>query len=203
MVTASEWCRAEAEFWRTLLPFCGRRMTLPDPDYKLPSWAVDMYSDAAGGSTMGPGWPGVGCVIYPSWWTYAFWGDAINRGKTYIDGKKLSNKMYVLELLGPLVGLCGASGIVKCKQVVCWVDNSGSVAIYDKGWFTSCMLCTTLVLAISQVAAALQCQLEVRKITRCSTIQAEAADALSKAAFRTFRHLMPKSTPAPSCPWLC
>ena len=61
------------------------------------------------------------------------------------------------------------------------------------------MLCTTLALAISELAAALNCRLEVRKVMRCSTIGAEAADAVSKADFLRFRRTMPGSNlnPAP------
>ena len=38
VVRVSEWCRAEAWYWRCLLPFCARRTALPDPDFSLPPW---------------------------------------------------------------------------------------------------------------------------------------------------------------------
>ena len=61
------------------------------------------------------------------------------------------------------------------------------------------MLCTTLALAISEVAAAINCRLEIVKVMRCSTVGAEAADAISKADFIKLRRLKPKSSlhPAP------
>ena len=39
VVTVPEWARAEAWYWRSLLPFCARRVPLPNPDYSLPPWA--------------------------------------------------------------------------------------------------------------------------------------------------------------------
>ena len=71
------------------------------------------------------------------------------------------------------------------------------------------MLCTTLALAISEVAASINCKLEVVKITRCSTDLAEAADAISKADFPRMRRLMPGATPGPArvprvlLQWVC
>ena len=55
------------------------------------------------------------------------------------------------------------------------------------------MLCTTLALAISEVAVSINCQLEIRKVTQCSTVGAEAADAVSKGDFVRFRRLKPQS----------
>ena len=55
------------------------------------------------------------------------------------------------------------------------------------------MLCTILVLSINQVASAINCNLEIVKITRCSTNLANAADSLSKANFTQFRNYMPEA----------
>ena len=60
------------------------------------------------------------------------------------------------------------------------------------------MLCTTLALAIAEVAAALECQLEIVKIRRCSNGPSCAADAISKADWVRFRHLMPGATLEPA-----
>ena len=197
MVTATEWCRAEAFFWKALLPFCGKRMPLPDPDESMPPWSVQVYTDSAGGSmtTLGVG---MGAVIFPHWWTYAKWGTSINCGKRYRDGKKISNKMSALELISPLAVLCAAGKELMGKPVEFLVDNSGSVAIFKKGWCTSCMLCTTLVVAISQVAAALHCKVDLKKVKRCSTIEACAADSLSKGDFKKFRKEMPSADLSPA-----
>ena len=196
-IEVSNWCRAEAYFWRTMLPFCGRRVALPDPDQGLPVCAVQVYTDSAGGSLSAVG-AGMGAVIYPNWWTYAKWGSEINSGKRYRDGKKISNKMSALELIPPLAVLCSAAEHIRGQAVVIHVDNSGSVAMFNKGWSTSCMLCNTLIVAMSQVAAALSCTVTMRKVRRCSTMEACAADSLSKANFFKFRKDMPDSDLAPA-----
>ena len=67
-----------------------------------------------------------------------------------------------------------------------WVDNAGSVFIWKKGYSSSCRLSSTLVKAISCIAAALSCRLELEKITRCSCPLAVMADAPSKARFDRF-----------------
>ena len=146
-------------------------------------------------TTMGAG---ICAVIYPHWWAYAKWGQNINCGKRYRDGKKLSNKMSALELIPPLVVLCSSGEMLRGKAVRFYVDNSGSVAMYNKGWSSTCMLCNTLVVAISQVAAALHCRVELRKIKRCSTVEACAADSLSKGGFKKFRTEMPEANLEPA-----
>lgn len=60
------------------------------------------------------------------------------------------------------------------------------------------MLCTTLTLAISEVAASINCKLEIVKITRCSNELAEAADAISKAEFQRMRRRMPGASLGPA-----
>ena len=67
-----------------------------------------------------------------------------------------------------------------------WVDNAGSVGFWCKGYSTSCRLCATIVEAIAAIASGLGCNVDIKKITRCSTPKADMADALSKGAFDRF-----------------
>ena len=106
--------------------------------------------------------------------------------------------MSAWELVGPLMVLTAGRDLVRNRSLIIQVDNAGSVAIYQKGWCTSCMLCTTLALAISEVAAAINCRLEIKKVMRCSTLGAEAADAISKADFLKLRRLKPLSNMHPA-----
>ena len=106
--------------------------------------------------------------------------------------------MSALELVGPLMVLTAGVELVRGKALVIPVDNQGSVSIYRKGWCSSCSLATTLALAISEVAASIDCRLEVVKIRRCSNAEALAADAVSKADWTLFRQLMPGATPGPA-----
>ena len=172
-------------------------MPLPDPDQTLPISSVKVFTDSAGGShaTLGAG---MGAVIYPDWWTYAKWGTNINSGKRYRDGKKISNKMSALELIPPLATLCSGSDRLRGRPVEFFVDNSGSVAMFSKGWSSSCMLCNTLIVAINQVAVALNCDVRLKKIKTCSTLEACAADFLSKGDFRKFKKEMPGSQLSPA-----
>ena len=76
------------------------------------------------------------------------------------------------------------SGQCRRRPVRIWVDNAGSVRIWNKGYSSYCRLCTTLVKAISVVAAGLGCRVEIVKITRCSSGGAVMADKLSKGDIR-------------------
>ena len=91
---------------------------------------------AAGGSKRSPG-HGVGAVG-GSWWVYLPWTQAINAGWRTEDYKGLDRVMSALELVGPLLGLCAASAACRNFVVRFWVDNSGSVFIYQKGYSSSC-----------------------------------------------------------------
>ena len=138
-----------------------------------------------------------GGVMGEHWWFYLPWGSKINSGELY-DGSRLDCALSAWELLGPLVLISAGVEHVRGKSLVVPVDNQGSVSIYAKGWCTSCMLSTTVALALSEVATAIDCRLEVVKVRRCSTRQAEAADAISKADWRRFRKLMPQSRLGPA-----
>ena len=138
---------------------------------------------------------GLGGVLGEHWWVYLPWGRSINSGELYRDGGRLDSKMSAWELLAVLVLVAAGAELVRGKSLVVAVDNQGSVSIFRKGWCTSCMLCTTIALALSEVAASLDCKLEVVKVRRCSTREAEAADAISKADWRRFKRLMPLSNP--------
>ena len=83
------------------------------------------------------------------------------------------------------------------KLLIIWVDNSGSVFEYGKGYSTTCNLYCTLVGAIHEVATAIGCEVELRKIRRCSNLGATAADHLSKADFGSFKELVPATNIQP------
>ncbi len=89
--------------------------------------------------------------------------------------------------MGPLITV--AAGYQWCRgtDLKIWVDNAGSVLIWKKGYSTRCTLYTTMVKAIGTVAAALDCRIDLEKITRCSNVGARLADSLSKAEFGSFR----------------
>ena len=190
MVGLTDWTRADLSWWKLVLPLFNNKTKLQDPDRKYESGALQAHTDAAGGSLHGHG-RGVGMAIYPTIWAQLPYGDLINSGQLAYDGKLLSCKMSVWELVGPLLVLVCAPNEVRNRQVVTYVDNAGSVQMYSKGWATQCNLCNTVIRAIHLVAAALNCDFWVEKITRCSSKESEAADALSKGHRRRFLENMP------------
>ena len=186
-LTPSAQLRGQLWFWYSILRTCSSVASIPCPHVTVPPWALNVYTDAAGGS-----WstPGLGCgAVSTSWWLYIPWSRAINAGRPSVDGRKLDRCLSMLELVGPLAAICSAPSCFRNSAAQFWVDNAGSVFIWQKGYSMSCTLSTTVVTALATVAAGLGCKVEIRKILRCSTALAGMADALSKADFRRFRSL--------------
>ena len=191
LVPVTRQLKRQLWFWFTMLRVCDGPVSIPDPDEHMPPWTMEVFSDAAGGTWRSRG-HGVGAVG-PGWWTYMAWSRAINCGRVTGNGRHLDRLMSALELLGPLLAICAAAKVCRGRPVRVWVDNSGSVYIWKKGYSSVCPIASTVVKATAAVAAALGCRLEVEEITRCSTPEADMADALSKAAFFRFRKIAAES----------
>ena len=151
----------------------------------MPAWVRDIFMDAAGGSLEAPG-RGSGGILGSQWY-YAGWSGKVNGGKWKVDGKKVGRKLSALELMGPLIALVLFAEECQGQPVNIWVDNAGSVRIWQKGYSSWCRLSTTVVKAISTAAAALGCRVEIRKVRRCTGTGRVLANQLSKAQFREFR----------------
>jgi hypothetical protein len=173
-------CKRQLAFWLVLLKACPGNVSIPSPTRPV-SWAKQVFTDAAGGSTdrLGAGTGGV-CG---SWWYYVPWERRINAGGWRVDGMKVGRKLSALELVGPLIAVVAGADWCANSNVTCWVDNAGSVAIWQKGYSTRCRLSSTVVTTINAVAAAIGCSLHIVKVTRCSCTGAVLADALSKGEF--------------------
>ena len=178
-------------FWFSMLQTCSDAAAIPRPYDILPPWSLEVFTDAAGGSSFDAG---RGCgAVSTNWWLYVPWSAAINQGRPTADGTRLDRILSALELVGPLAALCAAANYCRGLPIVFWVDNSGSVFIFRKGYSTSCSISSSLVCALADVAAGLGCRLDVRKIRRCSTPLASMADSLSKADFGRFWGLAAES----------
>jgi hypothetical protein len=193
--------KRQLNFWYTMLRATEGLMSIPGPLSRRPAWAIQFFTDAAGGSSLsvGQGTGGIG----PGFWFMVPWGRKINSGMRTAEGRQLSKKLSALELVGPLI--CVASGAALCRgrPVRIWVDNSGSVAIWRKGYSSTCPLCTTLVNAISRVAAALGASVAIDKITRCSETGATIADELSKGRLYRVKSRLPQGWEMPGDPaWI-
>ena len=184
MVPIDPELKRQAWFWLTTLQVCCGRAQIPDPSLGLPPWTVEIYTDAAGGSTKTRGL-GVGAVA-PTFWVVLPWGRAINAGRPTGDYRRLDRIMSALELMGPLLALCAGHTVLRGSAVRFFVDNAGSVFIFRKGYSTSCRYSSAIVAAIGTVAAGLGCRVELKKITRCSTDGALMADLISKGALLRF-----------------
>jgi hypothetical protein len=176
--------RRQLAFWLLLLEACPGHLAIPREVVPMP-WALHAFTDAAGGSLDRLG-AGTGGVL-GEWWFYVPWAKRINAGGWRIEGKKVGRKLSALELVGPLVTVAAGHHLLRNKQVIIWVDNAGAVAIWNKGYSTRCALSSTIVSAISAVAAAIGCTVFIKKIARCSAAGAVMADHLSKANFQWFR----------------
>jgi len=183
MVPLTAAFKRQLYFWLLIIRVSSGKSRMPELA-PLPAWTVEAFTDAAGGSL--EGFRGSGGVI-GDWWYFLPWSVTINAGDRAADGKRLSKKLSALELVGPLAVVAAAPDICRGQPVRVWVDNAGSVRIWEKGYSSSCDICTTIVKAAATVAAALACRLEVHKIRRCSTPGAVMADALSQGDFRRFR----------------
>ena len=211
VVEVDDYCRRQLEFWELALLACNGRLSIPDPDIVLPPWAVDIYTDAAGGTLDSPG-RGSGGICGGEWF-YIPWSWRVNSGSWRVEGKKVGRKLSALELIGPLAALVAFPRLCMRKPVKIWVDNAGSVRIWSKGYSSYCGLCTTLVKAISVVAAGLGSRVEIVKITRCSSSGAVIADKLSKGELlaglevgrRSGRPMAaePARLPEPLLKWVC
>ena len=175
--------KRQLHFWLLILRVSSGFSRIPDLG-ALPAWTVEAFTDAAGGSL--DGFRGSGGVI-GGWWFFLPWPKTINAGDKAADGKRLAKKLSALELVGPLAVVAAAPDLCRRQPVRVWVDNAGSVRIWQKGYSSTCAICTTIVKAAASVAAALDCRLEIHKIRRCSTPGAVMADALSQGDFRRFR----------------
>jgi len=193
--------KRQLDFWYIMLRTTDGFATIPAPINRRPAWAVQFFTDAAGGSSMsiGQGTGGIG----PAFWFMVPWGRKINSGVRTCEGRQLSKKLSALELVGPLICVASGAAICRGKPVRIWVDNAGSVAIWQKGYSSSCALCTTLVAAIGRVAAALGATVAIDKITRCDGTGATLADELSKGRYAHFKRRLPIDWVLPSEPaWI-
>ena len=196
MINLWDWCKDDLQWWHTHLPAYSGRASIPDPEFMIPLTAMQGFTDAAGGS-MAKWGNGIGAFLPPGNWVYITYGFRINGPGVDETGKKLCSKMSAWELCGPLLLLCSMPYRLFGKQLIIWVDNSGSVMMFAKGYSTKCNLCCTLLVAINEVARAIGCDVDIRKIRRCSNTGAKAADNLSKSALSSFKAIVPEANPIP------
>jgi hypothetical protein len=181
--------RRQLYFWWIMLKTTSGLAAIPPPANRFPAWTLEYFTDAAGGSSSSVG-HGTG-GIRDEFWFMVPWGKKINSGAKHTDGRRLCRKLSALELVGPLICIAADFSACRGRPVRIWVDNSGAVGIWRKGYSTRCQLCTILVKAIGKVATAAGSLITIEKITRCSNTGSELADELSKGRFSSFKSKLP------------
>ena len=94
-VPLSPACKRQLFFWFSMICLCSGNGPIPNPDSFLPPWAINVYTDAAGGSTDRCGL-GVGAVT-DSWWAFVPWSRAINHERKTSGGRNLNQAMSALD----------------------------------------------------------------------------------------------------------
>ena len=171
-----------------MLPNHAKESSIKRPGIELSPLAIPAFTDAAGGS-----WRyghGLGGIIPPKEWFYIPWPQWLNEGKPNSDGVKFDRKLCVLEMLGPLAILTIRPNMIRNKDLEVFVDNSGAVSIFAKGYSSSCVYSYTVAMAIHEVAKGLNCNIVLTKVARCSDKFTVIADAISKADWKTLDNLM-------------
>ena len=166
MLKLSCQCKEHLYWWYIMLPVCAEWSSIVRPKPELSPSAIAAYTDAAGGS-----WEvahGLGGIILPRDWFYVPWPQWLNQGKCNRDGVKFDRKLCVLEMLGPLAVLTKKPNMLRNKDLEVFVDNSGAVSILAKGYSSTCLYLYTVAMAINEVAQALNVNILVTKIPRCS-----------------------------------
>ena len=79
--------RNQLDYWRIILPACNGFMSIPNLDNLFPQWALNFYTDAAGGSQYS-NWRGLG-MVHERGWCYLPWPKNICSGKRDYNGKIL------------------------------------------------------------------------------------------------------------------
>ena len=186
--------KRQAKWWIPFIRLAGEGLPIPPSHNVCPPDALIADSDAAGGSLRGR--PGCG-IVFGRAWSVVSWPDYVNRNDKCICGSGFKHKLTFLELVGHLLHVTVFPEVVLDRSIATNIDNSGTVVVADKGRSTRCQLTDCLVNTINHVAVALGTRAYVRKIRRCSTAKAEAADALSKNDLERFRRLVPDSEELP------
>ena len=190
MMSISAEARRQARWWIEHVQWACWRATVVDPDRGVSPIRKEAFTDAAGGSFHSLG-NGVGGVVFPSTWFYYNWPRNIQRNWQNSLGVGFKAKLTCLEGVGVLLAVCAAYQEIRGGALEVFCDNQGTVDISKKGYSTACPYSYTIVKAAFDVAYALNCQLVVTKIRRCTGKGAILADKLSKADFSTLTEEMP------------
>ena len=156
-----------------------RRSPIIHPDPKVPSNAVEGWTDAAGGTTSHQG-AGVGSLIPPFFYYFLSWPAWLNLKGANSEGVVFASKLTCLELLGGLVLLVTCGEVAAGGHLRLFINNQGAVDVFRKGHSTKCMYTSAVAKAMHEVAEAIGVTVTVEKVRRVSDRGSYTADMLSK-----------------------
>ena len=152
-VKVSKELKDQAGWWMVALKAATKYSPIVHPDPRVPSNAMDGYTDAAGGTVTKMG-AGLGGLVPPHRYFYLPWPAWLNMGRPNSDGVVFASKLTCLELLGALVLLTVCADIAAGGHLRVWVDNQGAVDVFRKGHSTKCVYTSSIAKAIFEVAEA-------------------------------------------------
>ena len=91
-----------------------------------------------------------------------------------------TNKMSALEQLGVLVSLCLLNESASGRTLEVFIDNSGAVFAFSKGYSRRCRYMNTIIMATLTISQAMGVNVIVTDVPRRSDHGSEVADDLSK-----------------------
>ena len=188
LVGISGLMREQLLWWVDMIRLVGDGMPIPAAYDVCPLTAVQADSDAAGGTLRG----GSGCgVLFRKAWSQVLWPHFMNTGAKCICGSQWKHKLSFMEFVGHFLHIVVFAEENVGKVIRTNIDNSGSVILARKGRSARCPIMDTLIRAANYVAVALRCCAYDVEVTRCESVGAKGADALSKSDFKRFLALVP------------
>ena len=181
LIRISSEAKKQAKWWWMVISASVHPSKIPFPQHVHHAGALELFSDAAGGGHM-EGCHGMGGVLWnidERRYTVWPWPELIRYSLHNSLGHCFAHKLTFLEGCASLFLLLSVSDVVPNMPVRLFVDNAGSVWAFRKG-HSKDLYTYTVVKAIYSVARALNVDLEIIKVRRCSVPGAVVADLLSK-----------------------
>lgn len=203
MVPIDSLLKKDLAWWTLMVRLNAQGFPIPRYTRSPPSDFLRYTSDAAGTSYLQEMDKGVASFRFaseelPQFLSILQWPDNIQRGCLAPDGKSLSNKLTLLELVGVTLPFMMDNHALAGRHVLCETDNFGTYSVWWNGHSRQDELSTTLVRALFHLVAASGSTLYVAWVRRNSTTASQWVDSFSKGRLDPFRHIqVPEPLPSP------
>ena len=177
-------------WWQTRVKRSLISQPIPHVGLKSSGDIIYSWTDAAGPTAghvrgVGVSIPGLGWTVtsWPTWMgelESPVWNE-----ETHSYEEFSTNKMSVLEQLGVLVSVSLLNQLASGRTLEVFIDNSGAVYAFKKGYSRRCRYMNTVIMATLTVSKALGINVVVTDVPRRSDHGSEVADDLSKGIINT------------------